>query len=250
MPIALTVLMALVLGPPAIAAAYETGDLREAGTLTGIVRFAGVLPALAPVPVKKNRDVCGSEKPPAALVVGPERGVQDAVILIEGVTRGKPPAGELVLDNRHCLFSPRVGAVMAGSPAKVKNSDPILHNTHGLLDGVTLFNLALPLQNQVIDVTRRLKRPGVIRVLCDAHTHMLAWIVVHDSPYFAVTDEQGRFRIDGVPPGRYRVTMWHEGFAPRGFDKDGRPLFDEPRRASRTVTVPPRGTVALEFTLE
>ncbi len=250
MKILLGVVVALALLPAAGAKGYEAGDVPDGGVLAGTVRFAGPPPALAPIPVKKNRDVCGPEKPPEALVVGPEGGVRDAVILIEGVTRGKRPEGELILDNRHCLFVPHVGAVMVGATAKIRNSDPILHNTHGSLDGVTAFNLALPLQNQVIDITRRLKRPGVIRVLCDAHTHMVAWVVVHDSPYFAVTDEQGRFRIDRIPPGTYRVTMWHEGFHPRGLDKDGRVLFDEPRRLTRSVTIPPRGTVSVQFTLE
>src|SRR2546429_4639337 len=53
------------------------------------------------------------------------------------------------------------------------------------------------------------------------------WILVHDSPYVAVTDERGAFRITDVPPGTYKVTMWHAGFRPKGADKDGRPVYDE-----------------------
>lgn len=79
--------------------------------------------------------------------------------------------------------------------------------------------------------------------------HMLGWIVIHDSLYFAVTDAHGCFRIDGIPPGRYNVTMWHQGFVPKGFDKDGRPLYDEPRRVTTEVTIPPRGAAAVSFEL-
>jgi hypothetical protein len=131
----------------------------------------------------------------------------------------------------------------------VKNSDPILHNTHGFLGKPTVFTLALPNQGQVVDVSRRLARPGVVRVLCDAHPHMFAWLIVHDSPYVAVTDERGAYRIDGIPPGPYRVSLWHEGWRQRGVDKDGRPVYDEPRTETREVTVTPGGTVTLDFEL-
>ena len=75
----------------------------------------------------------------------------------------------------------------------------------------------------MIDITKRLGKPGVVRVLCDAHPHMFAWMLVHDSPYVAVTDASGAFRIGDVPPGTYKITMWHAGFRPKGSDKDGRP---------------------------
>jgi hypothetical protein len=90
----------------------------------------------------------------------------------------------------------------------------------------------------------------VVRVVCDAHPHMSAWMIVHDSPYYAVTDERGAFRMEGVPPGRYKVTMWHEGFRPKGLDKDGRPLFDEPRTITKEITIAPRATATVDFELK
>jgi Carboxypeptidase regulatory-like domain len=86
--------------------------------------------------------------------------------------------------------------------------------------------------------------------VCDAHPHMSAWMIVHDSPYYAVTDERGSFRIDGVPPGSYKVTLWHEGFRPKGLDKDGRPLYDEPRTLTKEVTIAPRATATVDFELK
>ena len=229
---------------------YEEAPVTDGGSLTGSVKLAGVPPELPPIPVKKNRDVCGERKESEALVLGPNKGVKNAVILIEGVIKGKPAERVLTLDNAKCLFVPHVSAVMVGAPAKVKNSDPILHNTHGFLKRMTVFNLALPNQDQVIDITKRVKKPGVVRVMCDAHTHMFAWIVVHDSPYFAVTGEGGNFKIDGIPPGKYKVSVWHEGFMQRGFDTDGRPLYDEPRMVIKEVSVPARGSATVEFELQ
>jgi hypothetical protein len=220
-----------------------------------VVRFVGPPPRLEPLRVNKNREVCGDSKEPEALVVGPELGVRGSVILVHGVTRGKKPENELVVDNYGCVFVPHVSAVMAGGRARVRNSDPILHNTHGFLVGPagaarqTVFNLALPVAGQVIDITRKLNRPGPIRLLCDAHPHMSAWVYVHDSPYVAVTDERGLFHIEALPPGTYHVSMWHEGFRPRGVDKDGRPVYEEPTLVTKEVTIPPGAAATVEFEL-
>lgn len=236
-------------GMPTPARAYEVAAVPTGGSLTGSVKFSGAPPRLEPTPVKKNQDACGQSVPNEALVLGPNKGIKGSVILVEGVPRGKKAEGELILDNARCLFVPHVSAVMAGAPAKVRSSDPVLHDTHGFLGSRTIFNLALPYKGQVIDITGRLKQPGVVRVLCDAHTHMSAWVVVHDSPYFAVTGDTGNFKIDGIPPGKYRVTLWHEGFAPKGVDKDGRPIYDE-WRVTKDVSVPSGGAVTLDFELK
>jgi plastocyanin len=243
-------ILVVALAAPAAQAAYEAVEVTDGGSLTGVVRFAGIPPLLAPLAVNKNRELCGEQKPSEALVVGPEGGVRGSVILIEGVTRGKKATGEVVLDNHKCLFVSHVSAVALGDRVRVRNSDTILHNTHGFMGKPTLFNLALPNKDQVIDITRRLRKPGVVRILCDAHPHMSAWMVVHDSPYVAVTDERGAFKIDDIPPGTYRVTMWHEGFRARGVDKDGRPQYDDPQTVSRDITIAPRSAATIEFELK
>lgn len=245
----LAVAVALTVAMSAPAMAYEQVTVSDGGTLTGVLRFAGVPPRLEPLTVNKNRDVCGERKPSEALVVGADGGVQGGVILLEGVTRGKKPSREVVLDNAKCLFVSHVTAVTPGERVRVKNSDPILHSTHFFAKPGG-FNLALPNKEQTIDITRRITKPGVMRVLCDAHPHMFAWMIVHDSPYLAVTDERGAFKIDAIPPGTYKVTMWHEGYRARGVDKDGRPLFEEPHRIMKEVTIAPKGSTALDFELK
>jgi plastocyanin len=232
------------------AGAYEEAAVADGGTLSGVVRFSGVPPTLEPLRVNKNRDICGDQKRSEALVLGAERGVRGSVVTIEGIARGMKPSGEVVLDNHGCLFVPHVVGVMAGARARIRNSDPLLHNTHGLHAGRTVFNLGLPVKDQAEDITRRLSKPGVVRILCDAHPHMFAWMIVHDSPYLAVTDERGAYRMDQVPPGAYKVSMWHEGFRAKGADKDGRPIYDEPVRVTKDVTVPVTGSVKLDFELK
>jgi len=245
------VTLILILGLSGPAGAYEAMEVGDGGTLTGIVRFGGNPPRSASIPVKKDTEVCGDSKPSEALVLGPDRGVKHAVLWIEGISKGKKiETKEIVLDNTNCLFVPHVVALAIGSTAKVKNSDRILHNTHGFLGGATLFNLALPFENQVIEITRRLKKPGVVNIQCDAHPHMLAWMIVHDNPYIAVTDERGRFRIADIPAGKYRVVLWHEPWKVIGSDGDGRPIHDKPVVIAGEATIPVRGEAKIEFELK
>ena len=242
-------LLALAAAGPAFG--YEEGEVKEGGSLTGTVKFVGEAPRLAPVPVKKNQDVCGTQKPSEALVLGSQKGVKDTVVYLEGITKGKKvDLREVVLDNAKCVFVPHAESVMVEPPAVIRNSDPILHNTHGFQDKTTVFNLALPIQHQKINIKGRLKKPGVIRILCDAHTHMWAWMVVRDNPYFAVTDQTGGFKIDTIPPGKYKVVAWHEGWKAAGRDKDGRVIYDAPRMITKEITIPAKGDATVEFELQ
>ena len=115
---------------------------------------------------------------------------------------------KLVLDNKQCAFAPHVQVATAGSDLLLKNSDPILHTVHARLGKETLFNVGLPTWRQV---TKRLDRVGVIRIDCDVlHTWMSAVIIVTETPYFAISDENGKFVVNQLPAGRYQVEIWHE----------------------------------------
>lgn len=244
------VALVLILSFAGPAGAYEAVEVKDGGTLTGVVKFIGDPPKLAPIPVTKDKDACGGSKPSEALILGPNKGVKHTVVWIEGISKGKKiEAKEMALDNAKCLFVPHVIVVVSGNSAKVKNSDPILHNTHGFLEKATVFNLALPIQDQVIDITKRLKKTGVVDIKCDAHPHMRASMIVRDNPYIAVTDESGNFKIVDVPPGTYKVVAWHESWKVTGSDKDGRPIYDKPVVITREAKVPAKGEVKVEFEL-
>jgi hypothetical protein len=245
----LVVLASLVtVASPALA--YTEVSVSDGGTLAGVVRFVGKAVSLEPMPVRRHHEVCGDEQPSDALVVGLDRGVTGGVVFVHGVTQGKKSPSDVVLDSRHCAFAPRVVATTAGARAKVKNSDPIVHSARGLLGKTTVFHVAIPGKDQEVDITRRLTRPGVVRIVSDSYPHMSAWMIVHDSPYVAVTDEQGAFRIEGIPPGSYRVSLWHEGYRRRGTDPNGRPLFEEPHTITKDVTIAPRATATVAFELK
>jgi plastocyanin len=246
----LAVAAAVALSATPAVAAYEAVAVTDGGTLSGVVRFVGTPSKLEPLVVARDRETCGAQQSSEALVRGLNRGVRGSVVLIEGITRGKKATGEVLLDSQRCLFVSHVSALAVGDRVRVKSSDATVHNVRGFMGTATVFNLALPTRDQLVDVTRRLTKPGVVRVVCDAHPHMFAWLVVHDSPYVAVTDDAGAFQIADVPPQTYRVTVWHEGFRSRGAGKDGRPRYDEPRTITKQVTVAPRGAATVQFELK
>ncbi len=196
---------------PAVTQAYEEVEVTNGGTIVKEVLFTGQVPAQGTLAVTKNQESCGESKPDESLIVGPNKGVKNAVVTIENIAKGKKidKTATPYLDNNGCRFIPHVQAVNVGAVLEIRNSDPILHNTHSFLKGSTVFNLALPLKGQ--KVRKPLRRPGLIDVKCDAgHTWMSAYILVAENPYFAVSDDAGKFEIKDVPPGKYKLKAWHE----------------------------------------
>jgi Polysaccharide lyase family 4, domain II len=193
---------------PWATAQYQAGAVADGGAIKGKVIFKGTVPLKTVLPTK-DKDTCGGPRKDPLVVVGGNGEVKDVVVSLKEVKSGKawPAAKPVALDQKGCVFAPHV-QVMAPGNIDVINSDPVLHNTHGYYGKNTAFNLALPLQGG--KVTRPLRRPGVVRVDCDAHGWMEAWVVVVDNPYYAQTGADGTFSIADVPPGSYTLVVWQE----------------------------------------
>jgi len=202
-------LVALAVSAPA--RAYEVAKVADGGTITGKVTYPGVVPAKKKIVPTKDREVCGSGvREVDQILLTADKSVQDAIVYLKKVDKGKAwdkPARTPQIDNVKCDFRPHVQVMRVGD-FDIVNSDPILHNTHGFLDRLTVFNVALPNQGQRI--TKQLKRPGLVRVECDAHGWMLGWVYVADNPYYALTAKDGTFTIKDVPPGSYTLVGWQE----------------------------------------
>jgi plastocyanin len=119
-----------------------------------------------------------------------------------------PVPGRAVLDQRNEAFVPYVLAVTVGSTVEFPNSDRVYHNVFSL-SKPRRFDLGRYPKGQSRSV--RFDQPGVVRVFCEIHSHMNAFILVFAHPYFATTDAEGRYRIDGVPPGTYTLAVWNDG---------------------------------------
>jgi plastocyanin len=191
---------------------YEAIVVENGGTVAGTVRLADPVPVLADLPVVRNQDACGEHRPDPALVLGRENRVANVVVSLVGVSQGKPmePLAEpATLDQVECEYVPHVQVVPVGATLRIINSDPILHNVHAYLNGTeSIFNLAMPIQGYRIE--RTLDAPGIVSVQCDAgHTWMSAYIVVQEHPYYSMTTEDGSYSIEDIPPGKYRLKLWH-----------------------------------------
>jgi hypothetical protein len=178
-------------------------------SVSGTVSVAGNQQRPPPLPVFKNRSFCGPQVSNETLLVGPHGGLRNAVLTFHPLDRkAAAQPMKLVLDNKQCAFRPHVQVATVGSELLLKNSDPILHTVHARVGQETLFNIGLPTWRQV---TKRLDRVGLIRIECDVlHTWMSAVIMVTQTPYFAVTDEYGKFVLDAAPAGTYQVEISHE----------------------------------------
>lgn len=185
------------------------------GTIAGVVRIAGELPKIPPLAIVRDNDVCSSV-PNESLVVGADRGVQYGVLTLEG-SGGKASSSpedqrttDVVyrLDNSGCRFVPHVLAIQVDHYVEFTNSDPLLHAVHALFaGGQPQFNLGL-YPGRII--RKPIVTPGVVKVICEVHPWMSAYIVATKQAYYAVTDIHGRYEIPDVPPGVYRLKLWHE----------------------------------------
>jgi hypothetical protein len=224
--------LSLVLAGPA-RASYREIVVDDGGRIVGHVRVAGEVTPLPPAPVYREKTYCGDTMPDERLVVGATGGLAGAVVYLIGVEAGKPISrAPVVLDNRRCAFVPHVLAGSVGQTLEIHNADPFLHDAHALFGPRTLFNLAI-LKDRT--VRRTLADVGITHVNCNLrHTWMHAHLFVTDGPYTTVTDGDGRYAIDDVPPGDYTLAVWHELLGDR----------------ERAVTVAAWHELAADFELE
>jgi len=187
--------------------------------------------------VELRRPAAPPERRPNVADLGSPAAVRDisdrltSVVYMEDAP--KSPAvvpGHVVLDQRDERFVPHVLAVTTGTVVDFPNSDRIFHNVFSL-SKTRPFDLGRYAAGRSKAVT--FDRPGIVRVFCDIHSHMNAFILVFNHPFFALTDMDGRYRIDNVPPGTYNLVVWNEGVS----------------SGPQAVVVPEGGEAELDFAL-
>ncbi len=140
------------------------------------------------------------------------RPTSDAVVSVGGMPQvdARFQIARAVMDQRDLKFNPRVLAVLAGTTVDFPNNDKTFHNAFSPSE-TKRFDLGLypPQKSRSV----RFENPGVVRILCNVHPNMEAFIVVKDHPYFAVPDGRGNYRINNVPLGKYQLEVWHPEYA-------------------------------------
>jgi len=181
-----------------------------AGGIKGKVVFAGTAPAPRKIPVTIDQYLCGNEKNAENLLLSPQKEIRNAVVWLENpppVEAAAAQAEKVEIDQRGCTFIPRVVVVPAGGTVDFLNSDRLLHNIHATPKLNVSFNRTQP-KSRTIPVT--FAKPEIVRINCDLHSWMTAWVVVTEHSFYAVTGADGQFVFDNLPPGQYRLQVWHE----------------------------------------
>jgi hypothetical protein len=182
-------------------------------TLSGKVHINGKVRPPKGIPLDP---ACSALHPeplrPEGAVVDDSNYVRWAFVWIKRGLEGKTfpvPAEPVLLDQEGCRYHPHVFGIRAGQMLRIRNSDPFLHNIHGLPFESKEFNIGQPIKGQENDVS--LLHPEImVKIKCDVHNWMGAWAGVLDHPFFAVTDPSGSFTIPGIPPGTYTLGVWQE----------------------------------------
>jgi plastocyanin len=207
----------------ALAAASATGS-QSLGTIRGRLEIQHVAR-----PTERRPEVGEPGSSGPRDVPDLRRGVVYLASAPRGAFEDREPA-RAAMDQRNETFVPHVLAVTVGTIVDFPNSDRTFHNVFSL-SKARRFDLGRYAAGKSKSV--RFDRPGLVRVFCDIHSHMNAYVLVLTHRYFSVTDPDGRFRIPNVPAGSYTVVGWYEG----------------EERTSRPVTVPPGGVVEIDLTV-
>jgi plastocyanin len=191
-------------------------DPGTVGTLTGRVVLDGAPPPAEVIRLDADPKCAslaqGQERRTEYVVVGSENALQNAFVYVkEGLpTRLYPVAAQpVVLDQQSCRYVPRVLGIQVGQQLTIRNSDPLLHNVRAEAQINQPFDVGTPIQKMEVKRTFS-TREVMVPVKCNVHGWMHAYIGVLEHPFFAVTDDAGRFSIPQLPPGTYTIEVWHE----------------------------------------
>ena len=180
------------------------------GTIKGVVSFTGKAPEMKVPAKRKEAEFCKGKEGAYNAVLVKDGKVKDVLVRIEnGGVNGKfeAPKKHAEIDQQDCMYSPRIQGVVAGQEIDIKNSDGTLHNVHTYKGAESWFNQAQPKGSEML--SKELEDTNIIKFTCDVHPWMRGFVVVTDHPFFAVSGEDGSFKIEKVPAGKYNVEAWH-----------------------------------------
>jgi hypothetical protein len=258
-------LLIFVLAAVALAGAqsdYKVISVTNGGTISGSVKWSGPAPHILDFPITKDPQICDPDSRKTVdlerLIIGPQGGVANTVVYLKNISSGKAlqaPEQRRHLDQRRCHYVPHILLVPQNAALGMQSSDATLHTIH--MEGAATFNLPFPFPNQV--VSRTMSSPGLVHLRCNGgHVWMNAEMMVIPHPYYAVTDESGRFEFTDVPQGTYQIVAWHEGWTVVGKEKAfdvlterevQRPVFTDSKMWEKPVTVSGNQVSVVNFAL-
>lgn len=230
----------------AAAGVYESETVENGAVVRGKVTFTGPVPAPKEFELRRypDREFCSAvsdgngHRLLKEVAIGPGGGLKDVIMVVEGVERGKPfTFTDTEVEASLCRFLPFITVVSDKRRLTVFNRDPVLHDIQGYAYDETGVDIVLHRpalhESGTADIVKLVKGRKVFTMQCGMHPYMQNWGYAIDSPYYAVTDLDGSFAIEGIPAGRYRLTAWHPHLGTH----------------ERNITVKPNETVTLDWPL-
>lgn len=217
-----------------LATPYRVVDVTNGGRVSGTVSFAGTPRGDTTIIVPADQNGCG--KPLTIQRLERRNGkVANALVWLTDIRSGRPLPMDrrFDLENNDCAWSPTIQWTVTGGAINVVNYDPLAERAYitDVATGDTVNLAPFTDDGQLIPYDKLLKNPGVYEFSMESRPMSRAWVAVLDQPYFATTDANGSFSIDGIPPGTYHIRAWH-------------PMLGT---ADGTVTVAPNGTTSVEL---
>ena len=225
--------------PAASSAAKKTVDMSTVGSVSGVVKLDGTAPKFKPINMSADPYcVKANSKPafPDQVVTGDGNTLANVVVYVKTGAEDysfPTPSESVTLDQKGCMYTPHVVALMVGQQLSVVNSDDTTHNIHPTPADNREWNKSQP--PKAAAITDTFARPEVaIPVKCNVHPWMKSYIAVMANPYYAVTDKDGKFELKNLPPGTYTVEAWQEKYG----------VVDQ------TVTIGPKESKTSDFTFK
>jgi plastocyanin len=213
-----------------------TVDPATAGSISGTVTLDGAAPPAKPIDMSAA-PACVQANPqpvyPQTVVTGEKGALANVVVYVkDGLAnyRYSTPTDTAVLQQKNCMYSPHVVALMTGQPFEVQNNDPTMHNVHPMPKHNRQWSNSQPSGSAALHETFT-HAEFAMPVLCNVHPWMRSTVFVFDHPYFAVTPREGNFALANLPPGTYTIEAWHESLGTQ----------------DQTVTIAPKESKTISF---